>query len=110
MANLIKKLETVDDSNLQADSEGPAEAIRPAPKSTLHGDPFFTFQPNKNLDISTDFYPTVYDFVFTVFVTLYLTCIYLTNFFGGEKFSALPSFYQLFFHQPICSDMYRNKV
>ena len=42
MANLIKKLETVDDSNLQADSEGPAEAIRPAPKSTLHGDLIFT--------------------------------------------------------------------
>ena len=42
MANLIKKLETVDDSNLQADSEAPAEAIRPAPKSTLHGDLFLS--------------------------------------------------------------------
>ena len=42
MANLIKKLETVDDSNLQVDSEAPAEAIRPAPKSTLHGDLFLS--------------------------------------------------------------------
>ena len=46
MANLIKKLETVDDSNLQTDSEAPAEAIRPAAKSTLHGDLFFfNFNP-----------------------------------------------------------------
>ena len=66
MANLIKKLETVDDpnSNLQADSEAHAEAIRPAPKSTLHGDLFFHFNPLYTYysfykNISTDIYPKV---------------------------------------------------